>query len=39
MIAKAVPERKDAARTLWQEAKELNLIFAAIHRGKKERPH
>jgi len=36
MIAKAVPQLKDEARTLWQESKELNLIFSAIHRGKKE---
>lgn len=35
MIAKAVPESKDYARPLWQEAKELNLIFSAIFRGKK----
>ena len=32
MIARAAPDRRDASRTLWQEAKELNLIFAAIHR-------
>ena len=35
MMATAVPQFKDAARPLWQEAKELNLIFATIHRGKK----
>lgn len=34
MVAKAVAELKEPARTLWQEAKELNLIFAAIHRGR-----
>jgi four helix bundle protein len=34
MIAAAVPELKDPARPLWQEAKELNFIFAAIHRGR-----
>jgi four helix bundle protein len=34
MIAKAVPELKEEARTLWQEAKELNLIFSSIYRGK-----
>jgi len=34
MIAKAAPEMKEQARELWQEAKELNLIFAAIHRGR-----
>lgn len=33
MMAKAVPEKKDEARRLWQAAKELNLIFASIHRG------
>lgn len=30
MIAFAVPELKEEARKLWQEAKELNLIFNAI---------
>ena len=35
MVAKAAPELKDGARVLWQEAKELNLIFSAIYRGKK----
>lgn len=35
MIAKAVPEKKDSARHLWQESKELNLIFSANFRGKK----
>ena len=34
MVATAAPEFKDAARPLWQEAKELHLIFAAIYRGK-----
>lgn len=34
MMAAAVPEKKEEARTLWREARELNLIFAAIHRGK-----
>jgi four helix bundle protein len=32
MIAAAVPEHKTKARELWQEAKELHLIFAAIWR-------
>ena len=32
MIATAAPELKSEARTLWQEAKELHLIFAAIWR-------
>ena len=37
MIATAVPELKDEARKLWQEAKELHLIFNSISRkvGKK----
>jgi len=35
MVAKAVPELKEEARTLWQEAKELNLIFSSIYRGKR----
>lgn len=30
MIAVAVPELKKEARALWQEAKELNLIFNSI---------
>ncbi len=33
MWAQAVPERKTEARVLWQEAKELHLIFAKIYRG------
>jgi four helix bundle protein len=32
MIASAEPELKTEARKLWQEAKELHLIFAAIWR-------
>lgn len=32
MIAKALPEKKETARPLWTEAKELHLIFAAIYR-------
>ena len=32
MIAAAAPELKAEARELWQEAKELHLIFAAIWR-------
>jgi len=35
MIAVAVPELKDDARPLWQEAKELNLIFNSIYRKVK----
>ncbi len=33
MIATAVPELKEDAKPLWQEAKELHLIFAKIYRG------
>ena len=33
MIAAAEPSRRDEIRPLWQEAKELNLIFAAIRRS------
>ena len=33
MICAAVPELKADARPLWQEAKELHLIFARILRG------
>jgi four helix bundle protein len=32
MIVKAVPELRDQAAPLWQEAKELHLIFATILR-------
>ncbi len=32
MIATAVPDLKEEARILWQEAKELNLIFNKIYR-------
>ena len=35
MVVAAVPSLKDDARPLWQEAKELNLIFSAIYRGKR----
>ena len=35
MIVTAVPELKEKARTLWKEAKELNLIFNAIVRSAK----
>lgn len=31
MIVMAVPELKEEARSLWQEAKELNLIFNKIY--------
>jgi four helix bundle protein len=33
LIAEAVPELRNDARALWQEAKELNLIFGKIFRG------
>ena len=32
MIVVAVPELKEEARILWQEAKELNLIFNSIYK-------
>ena len=35
MIGTSVPESKEKARKLWQEAKELNLIFAAIIKSSK----
>lgn len=35
MITAAAPEHRDEAAKLWQEAKELNLIFGAIMRSKK----
>ena len=31
MIIVAIPELKEEARPLWQEAKELNLIFNSIY--------
>ena len=33
MIVRAVPELRDTARPLWQEANELHLIFAKIFRS------
>ena len=33
MIATAVPELKEQTRSLWREAKEIHLIFAAIFRS------
>ena len=36
LIAAAAPEFKNEARTLWVEAKELNLIFGSIYRGGRE---
>jgi four helix bundle protein len=35
MVAVAEPDLKEDARRLWREAKELNLISAAIYRGKR----
>jgi four helix bundle protein len=35
MVAHAVPALKDGARNHWREANELHLIFASIHRGKR----
>jgi hypothetical protein len=35
MLVAADADLKDAARPLWQEAKELNLIFSAIFRNSK----
>jgi four helix bundle protein len=32
MVARAVPELRDEAKPLWQQAKELHLIFAKIYR-------
>jgi four helix bundle protein len=32
MIVVAIPELKEEARIMWQEAKELNLIFNTIYR-------
>jgi four helix bundle protein len=34
MLAAGAPDFKTDARALWQEAKELRLIFAAIFRGQ-----
>ena len=34
MVVRALPELKDVARPIWQEARELNLIFATICRKK-----
>ncbi|MBM4048455.1 MAG: four helix bundle protein [Planctomycetes bacterium] len=36
MIVTAQPDLKDDARPLWQESRELTLIFAAILRGRKD---
>jgi four helix bundle protein len=33
MIVRAVPELREQAKPVWQEAKELHLIFAKIYRA------
>jgi four helix bundle protein len=33
MIVRAAPELREAAKPIWQEAKELHLIFAKIYRS------
>ena len=33
MVARAVPRLREQAKPLWQEAKELHLIFAKIYRA------
>jgi four helix bundle protein len=38
MIARACPDQAPAARTLWNEAKELHLIFSKIRRTAQSRP-
>ncbi len=35
MMARAVPSEKPAVRVLWNEARELNLIFSTIYRKTK----
>jgi len=35
IIAHTLPEQKDAARVLWKEAQELNLIFVSIIRSSR----
>ena len=34
MIATAVPEKRDEARELWREARDLHLVFASIYQEK-----
>ena len=38
MIARACPDQSPAARNLWNEAKELQLIFSKIRRTAQSRP-
>lgn len=33
MVVRAVPELRESAKPIWQEAKELHLIFAKIYRS------
>jgi four helix bundle protein len=33
MIVRAIPDPREGVKPLWQEAKELHLIFAKIYRG------
>ncbi len=33
MVVRAVPELREEAKPIWQEAKELHLIFAKIYRS------
>ncbi len=37
MLATAIPEIKNEARNLWQEAQELTLIFSSIISGKRKK--
>jgi len=34
MLATAIPEKSDEIRTLWKEAREINLIFNSIYQQK-----
>ena len=36
MIARACPELREEAKPLWQETKEIHLIFCKIYRGNKD---
>ena len=33
MVVRAVPELREEAKPIWQEAKELHLVFSKIYRG------
>jgi four helix bundle protein len=39
MMVAAEPKLRESAKTLWQEAKELHLIFVAILKSSKSSPH